>query len=156
MHYKSVSLVVASLLFTAPVGAVQQKPEEQIRGYVLQFADKFSQARDPRELAAFYSVDATHINPQGEWVRGREELVAYFAPVVAQRSSNFSAEFDIERVELLTDQVAVVDGSIVISGRRGPDGTEIPRVFERFTLVMEKSGDEWSIAASRVMFPEER
>ena len=107
----------------------------------------------PRTFPAYYAVDATHVNLQGEWVRSRAELVPYFALLVAGRSDSFDAAFDIEAVRFVTDDVALVDGTLVIRGMRGRDGDILPRLLERFAFVLKKTGGRWEITASRVMFP---
>lgn len=129
------------------------RAEEEVRSVVLAFADAWTHAERPEDIAAYYAVDATHINPQGEWVRGRSELVPYFEPLVAGRAEDFDAVFDIERISFVGD-AALVDGSITIRGMRGRDGKVIPRLFERFAFVMHKSDGTWQIHASRVMFPD--
>ncbi len=123
--------------------------EKDVRAFVLEFADTWTHADKPEDVAAYYAVDATHVNPQGEWVRSRAELVPYFAPLVAGRTDGFDAAFDIESVRFVTENVALVDGTIVIRGMPGRDGA----VLERFAFVLKKSGTRWEIAASRVMFP---
>lgn len=127
--------------------------EKDVRAFVLEFAETWTHADRPEDVAAYYAVDATHVNPQGEWVRSRAELVPYFAPLVAGRSDSFDAAFDIEAVRFVTDDVALVDGTIVIRGMRGRDGDIIPRLLERFAFVLKKTGGRWEITASRVMFP---
>lgn len=123
--------------------------EGEVRRYVFEFAERWTDSEHPEEIAAFYTEDATHINPQGEWVRTRQDLVAYFEPLVSGRSDGFSADFDVESVRFMSERVALVDGSIRIRGMTGAS-TEL---FERFTFVMRKSDGRWAIAASRVMFP---
>lgn len=127
--------------------------EEELKRFIQRFAETWTNARDPKDIAAFYSVDATHVNPQGKWTRTRAELVPYFAPLITRRSSNFSAAFAIEEVEIVKPGHALVDGVITIQGMPGPDGKEIPHLEERYTFVMEKTDGEWFIRASRVMFP---
>lgn len=127
--------------------------EKDVRAFVLEFAETWTHADRPEDVAAYYAVDATYVNPQGEWVRSRAELVPYFAPLVAGRSDSFDAAFDIEAVRFVADDVALVDGTIVIRGMRGRDGDIIPRLLERFAFVLKKTGGRWEIAALRVMFP---
>jgi uncharacterized protein (TIGR02246 family) len=129
--------------------------EEEVKWFVQRFAETWTNARNPEDIAAFYSVDATHVNPQGKWTRTRADLVPYFAPLVAGRSANFSAAFEIEDVEIVEPGYALVDGVITIQGMPGPDGKEIPHLEERYSFVMKKSEGEWFIHASRVMFPSE-
>jgi uncharacterized protein (TIGR02246 family) len=129
--------------------------EEEVKQFVQRFAETWTNARNPEDIAAFYSVDATHVNPQGKWTRTRADLVPYFAPLVAGRSANFSAAFEIEDVEIVEPGYALVDGVITIQGMPGPDGKEIPHLEERYSFVMKKSEGEWFIHASRVMFPSE-
>lgn len=123
--------------------------EGEVRRYVVDFAERWTHSERPEEIAAFYAEDATHINPQGEWVRGREDLTGYFEPLVSERSAGFSADFDVESVLFISERVALVDGSIRIHGMRGASN----ELFERFTFVMKKNEGGWSISASRVMFP---
>ena len=127
--------------------------EKDVRAFVVEFADTWIHADRPEDVAACYAVDATHVNPQGKWVRSRAELVPYFEPLVFGRSDSFDAAFGIEAVHFVTDDVALVDGTIVIRGMRGRDGVIIPRLLERFAFVLKKNGGRWEITASRVMFP---
>lgn len=136
-------------------GAAFESDEEEVRRFIPRFAETWTNARDPGDIAAFYSVDATHVNPQGKWTRSRAELVKYFEPLVAERTPNFSAEFLVEAVEIMGPGLALVDGVIEIKAMPGPDGKEIPHLSERYTFVMEKTNGEWLIKASRVMFPSE-
>jgi len=42
------------------------RAEEEVRSGVLAFADAWTHAERPEDIAAYYAVDATHINPQGD------------------------------------------------------------------------------------------
>ena len=127
--------------------------EQDVRDFVLEFAQTWTHAEEPAEIASYYGVEATHVNPQGEWVRGRAALIPYFEPLVAGRSRDFDALFDIESVRFVAEDVALVDGTIEIRGMRGRDGSIVARLNERFAFVLRRSASQWEIAASRVMFP---
>jgi uncharacterized protein (TIGR02246 family) len=127
--------------------------EAEVRQRVREFAERFAHAERAEEIAEIYASDATHINPRGEWVRGRQKLIEYFEPLVSERSERFGAELTIERVSFLSEWVALVDGSILIRDMPGTAGGEQHELLERYTFVMKRYGGTWEIAASRVMFP---
>jgi len=133
----------------AALGALSASPgdEEEVRAYLREFADRWTHAARAEELEGYYASDATHIDARGRWVPRREALSVALAPLAARAS----ARIDVARVSFLADRVALVDGTLAVTDAVGRRGERL----QRFSFVVKKTGGGWTIAASRVMAPED-
>lgn len=140
-------LVVAVGL--AALGAISAAPgnEAELRACLEALAERCARAEGPEDIVRYYAEDATHINVRGEWVPTAEMLAGDLKSLVGG-----AARFEIEKVSFIAERVALVDGTLAVRGTP-PGGEELD---ERFAFVMKKTQDGWKIAASRLMFPEER
>ena len=59
-------------------------------------------------------------------------------------------------VRFLQPDVAVADGTYVITGAKGPGGEDLPAIEGLWSNVNVKAGGQWLIACSRPMLPVER
>lgn len=136
----------------AALGALSASPgdEDEVRAYLGEFADRWTHAARAEELEGYYAADATHIDARGRWVPRREALSIALAPPAA-RGAGASARIDVARVSFLAARVALVDGTLAVTDAAGRKGERL----QRFSFVVKKTGGGWTIAASRVMAPDD-
>ena len=139
-------LVAALTLAGSPAvraPAAQSSDEAAIRTLVGHYVNA-RELRDPAAIEALFTADADQHTTAGEWRRGRAEVTR--GALESSRRNPGNRRIVVETVRLITTDVAVVDGPYEIS----TDGT-VRRMWT--TIVVEREGRAWRIAAIRNMAP---
>jgi len=102
------------------------------RGSAVAFAEPV------RHDAEFVAFDGTHFH-------GRDELVAFHEPLFQTHLKGTRLVGRVNRVRFLSEDVAVIhaSGSTIMRGQSAPS----PARDSIQTLVVKRSGEEWSVAA---------
>ena len=137
----SLLLVVAMGLAALGAFSATTGDESEVRDFVTAFAGSFQTARGPEEVAAFYSLDGSHIGSNGERISGPAAIARYFEPLVSRR-----VILEIDHLSFISDRVALVDGLFRVAS----PGSETPGTVERFALVTRKTSEGMRIVASRM------
>ena len=109
---------------------------------------------DAAAVSAVFDRDCDHrmLSGAGRLRSGRDEFERIFREAFARRVSREgrSLKFALTALRFVTDDVAVVDGTLTFGtgGRR--DGRVLPAGSEAITAVMKRSGGSWLITACRV------
>ena len=98
-----------------------------------------------KAVAALFTADADQLVSSGEWRQGREQVVT--GSLASSAQSGGKRTIDVERVRLVSKDVAIADGRYAITGGEGGDR----RMWSTFVMVKEAGG--WRIAAIRNMLP---
>ena len=137
------------------VGGMRQdeKNESKIRALYDNF-ETYWNKHDVDALAALWSIDGDHVEPDGTEADGRPAVKALLAK---QHDSVFKTtmlDLSIADVWFVTSNVALVDGTYTVGGARHPDGSELPTRTGGYTAVLiEEHDGVWAVAASRLMIP---
>lgn len=86
----------------------------------------------------------------GRLITGRDQIQAFFT-VMSSSPKRAQQTATIERVRLLTPDVAIVDGSWTITGARDTAGKELPPLKGRGTEVVRRTNGKWRFVATREM-----
>ena len=106
--------------------------------------------RDAQRLAQLFDEDAEFINVTGLWWHSRKDIEkahAYGLSTIFQHSTLYLLR---TRVKYLSEDVAVVQAKMKLSGQTPVD--TVARPGERrtiFTFVLHKSGQQWVCASAQ-------
>jgi uncharacterized protein (TIGR02246 family) len=112
-------------------------------------------AGDAAALAGFWTENGDSLNADGHF-QGRAAIQGYYAQGFEGPFSGTSIAIETTSVRFLQPDVAVADGTYVITGAKGPDGAEMPAIEGLWSNVNVKAGDKWLISNSRPMLPAAR
>jgi len=119
--------------------------------------EKFSEIwnrHDVRGLAAMWAEDGDYTEPDGRTVSGRAEVERLYGIEHGTVFKDSKLNLVVERVRFVAEGVAVSDGSYELFGARDPRGRPIGLRSGYFTTVLVRAGDEWKVAAARLMLPQ--
>lgn len=128
------------------------KSEKAIRAVYADFASDWNK-HDAAKLAARWAIDGDHVEPDGTVAKGRDQVAALLTKQHAGVFKNSTLTLTVNTVWMMSDTVALVDGTYELSGAQLPDGTPVPTRKGMLTSVLLLDKDTWAIAASRLMIP---
>ena len=112
------------------------------------FADAWNHG-DAKKAASFFTEDAVRIGAFGDVQRGRDELEAAYDRLLHQTMPGAQVKQETGTVRMLTQELAIWEGSIEIIP---PDGT--PSLKGHVVQVMKKTDGRWLILeAHPKLFP---
>ena len=146
-------LLGMTALSTARAG---QKEEDAA---IHQRHDEWSAAwnkHDPKLMAAFWIADGDLINPFGRRAKGTAEIEKLFTEEQTGSMAGTTYAGTIESIRYVGRDIAVVDVAGVVSGMKGPDGSQAPPFKHHVTWIAEKKGGKWMAVGARafVTMPE--
>ncbi len=153
--------LVVLLLIASPVYAQRGPvPKGQPTGVELEvhktygsFVDAWNK-HDPKAMAALWTADGDHMEPDGRTVFGREEVERLLTYEHASVFKDSQLHLAIERVRIPTPGVAIADGTYELFNVTDARGNKIPDRHGYFTSVLTKEADGWKVSASRLMLPQ--
>lgn len=129
-----------------------QKAEAVIRELYDQFEAAWNR-HDPKAIAAMWTIDGDHVEPDGTVAKGRDQVEALMVKQHETIFKDTTLGLTINDVWFVTANVALVDGDYEVTGAKLPDGTPIPARKGHVTAILLRERGDWSIAASRLMIP---
>jgi uncharacterized protein (TIGR02246 family) len=110
-------------------------------------------AHDPVAMAAIWTIDGDHREPDGRIAKGRDEVQNLFAEEHATVFKDTRLDLDVKTVWFITADVALVDGEYTLEGVQGPGGKSLPARKGHLSSVLLQERGQWWVAASRLMIP---
>lgn len=123
-----------------------------IRAMTDQFVENWNK-HDTAALAALWTEDGDHMEPDGRTVTGPKEIKRLFDIEHGSVFKNSELNLVVEKVRSLGDDVAVADGTYELFGATDPAGNDIGTRTGYFFYVVRREGDGWKVSASRLMLP---
>lgn len=145
---------MSAVLLCGPA-AVAQEDGDRARRLAEELRDAYQNAynaHDAEAAAALYREDADVVYPDGTAVRGREQIQKELEQIFSS-NENTRIALSPQSARFITRRILLVDGVTEITD--GP--TQLPRrtrhavIFQR-----EQQGDQWRIAALRIIVPVEQ
>jgi len=164
---KRVLLVVTAVLCVAAIGAAAETPkprpgaggprsdlanDEAIRKLYTDFTAAWN-AHDPPRMASFWTLDGDLVEPDGATAKGRPEIEKHYLDEHAMAFKNTQLTLTVNSVWFITGDVALVDGTYVVSGAVDPNNQPLPPRKGLLTSVLLKEDGTWRVATSRSMIP---
>jgi uncharacterized protein (TIGR02246 family) len=122
--------------------------ESQIRGVEASY-DQAWRAGDISALLHCLTEDAVLVNPRGEVARGHVEIRRLLGAFLCGEARGTRHDSALQRIELVTDDVAVVDGEARITALSAQPAMRHDRYTHRFTDVLVRQRGQWLIAHVR-------
>jgi uncharacterized protein (TIGR02246 family) len=105
---------------------------------------------DTTAVVDYWDEAADYVGVDGRLITGRDQIQAFFA-TMSSSTNRPQQTATIERIRLLTPDVAIVDGSWTITGARDTAGKELPPINGRGTEVVRRTNGKWRFVATREM-----
>jgi len=127
-------------------------PSKSVRAMTEEFVVNWNK-HDTAALAAMWTEDGDHMEPDGRTVTGPKELKRLFDIEHGSVFKNSELHLVVEKVRSPTPEIAIADGTYELFGATDPAGNDIGTRTGYFFYVVQKDGDSWKVNASRLMLP---
>ena len=105
--------------------------------------------RDAAAFASHFDEDADFVNVVGIWWRRRRAIEKAHDYALKRFFRDSRLTVEEQSVKYLGDDVATVHGRWRMEGQRAPDDTALEPRHGVMLLVLRRTGDGWSIAATQ-------
>ena len=103
---------------------------------------------DPKAVAAFFTPDATLINPMGKVAHGPAEIAKVFEEDAARIFKGSTSTFTITGTREVGPDTMWLDVEHVAQNAKMPDGTT-GTLRNHVVMLVQKQGDEWKWVEAR-------
>ncbi len=143
-------LLAASALAAGPKGGQQE--ETALRKLYAAY-DAAWNGGDSKRLAAFWTDNARHVEPDGSVLAGRTAIEEAFARRFSTDLKGTQSKETVESIQLIKSDVAVVDAAYEVIGAHDAAGQALPPLHGRYVDVWVKKSGKWQIATDRPLAP---
>ena len=142
--------VIAALTIVGVAGsaAAAAKDEDAIKARIAAFIELFNKG-DAKAMAAFWTEDATLVNPVGVTGTGRAEVEKIIATDSGTILKGAKMTMTVKHVRMIGKDAAWVDLEQGVDGATGPDGKPMPPMTFHVPSLLVKKGKDWMIAEAR-------
>lgn len=126
--------------------------EAEIRKRYEEFVAAFN-AHDAKGMAALWSRQGDHYEPDGSFAEGREAVARMFAQEHETAFRNATITLTIHSVWMVTPAVGLVNGTYEVEGVTDRQGNSMAIRRGLLTSVLVKEDNQWWVAASRATIP---
>jgi uncharacterized protein (TIGR02246 family) len=149
--YKLCSLLLATFSFAliANAGTASDHNEKHIRALWEEFEVAYN-AGDSTALAELWTEEGDFFSLSGGIFRGRAEIQAFWHDALSKSYEGSRFALAIDQIRLLKSDVAVVDGTWIVTGDSIPEKYPSKGIY---TQVLERTNGKWRIIAARPSVP---
>ena len=122
--------------------------ESAIRRMVEDAVARLNQG-DLTAIDEFWDENADYVGLDGRFIHGRQAMRDFFAQLLKEGAGTETAT--IEQVRFLASDLAIVDGSWIITGAKSADGKPLPVIRGQGCEVVQKKRGRWRFVATREM-----
>jgi uncharacterized protein (TIGR02246 family) len=137
-----------SLALPAPTRAASSKDEDAVKARVADFIAAFNKG-DSKALRAFWTDDATLVNPAGIRGTGLDEIEKIFTSDINTFLKGSTMEMKVVQFRPVGKDAAWIEIEHSVVGSHGPDGKAMPPITFHVPCLMLKKGKTWMIAEAR-------
>jgi uncharacterized protein (TIGR02246 family) len=148
----NVKLVLASMLCLLSLGTAAQAQTKDDEAALQRLPEAFRDAfntHDGQALAAIMADDVDFVTVGLTWFQGRPDFEKYHTRLLRGRFKEISYAILQTHVRFIRPDVAVVRHSWTVKGDKNVDGSDRPQRFGMMTMVAEKRGGTWLVAAAQ-------
>ncbi len=127
--------------------------EREVHDTYKSFAEAWNK-HDPSAMAALWTADGDHMEPDGRTVFGSTEVKRLMTYEHSTVFKNSQLHLAVEHVRLATPNVAIADGTYELFGATDPQGNKIGVRSGYFTSVLVKDDTGWKVSSNRLMLPQ--
>lgn len=138
----------------APAAPAPPSDEDLLHQLAADWSATWGKA-DAAELAGYWTETGDTLTGDGHF-QGRDAIQEYYTQGFGGPFAGTSIAIKMTGVRFLQPDVAVCDGTYVITGAKGPDGEDLPAMEGLWTNVSVEAGGQWLISSSRPMLPVEK
>jgi uncharacterized protein (TIGR02246 family) len=143
------TLILATLLPAASaLGAPKEKDEDAVKARVADFIALFNKG-DAKAMSAFFTDDATLVNPAGKSAKGPADIERVIADDVATILKGATMEMKVVSFRAVGKDAAFVELEHSVTGAKTPDGKPMPPMTFHVPALLLKKGKAWMIAEAR-------
>jgi uncharacterized protein (TIGR02246 family) len=143
------SLILAGLLPTASaLAAPKVSDEDAVKARVAEFIALFNKG-DAKALSAFFTDDATLVNPAGKSGKGPAEIEKIMADDSATILKGATMEMKVVSFRAVGKDAAFVELEHDVTGAKTPDGKPMPPLTFHVPALLLKKSKVWMIAEAR-------
>lgn len=128
-------------------------PELEVHQAHQKYVDAWN-SHDPKAMAASWSEHCDYTEPDGRTVFGRAAVEKLLTIEHGSVFKSSKLNLIVERVQFVTPDIAVADGSYELFNATDPRGRAIGVRSGYFTTVLHKTDGNWLVAAGRLMLPQ--
>ena len=150
---RSLTAVLLLLFATSAFAADAKKAPMSTDEGVMKSAEGFFDAwnkHDPKSMTAFWTEDATLINPMGRMAHGSADIEKL---MMDEQSTMFKGSIakvlEMKVTRSLGSNMAFCDGEMTVDGAQSPDGSAMQQMKMHIAVIMEKKGGRWLFADAR-------
>jgi uncharacterized protein (TIGR02246 family) len=144
----TIALALCTLTSTAFAKGNDAKDEAAIRATCAAFDAAWGKG-DLKSAAGLFTEGVTLVNPMGEAMNGRAELIEKMSAGLAGPMKGTTHAISPTKINFIKPDVAVGDADVELGGMKGPDGKAMPPVKHKGTAVFMKEKGKWVFAAMR-------
>ncbi len=139
-----------AVLFTGRCAAYGQSKSDEaaVRNIPQAFAAAWAK-HDGQQLARIMAENVDFVDVAGDWLRGRADFALYHSRLLSARFRDSTLTPLETSVRFLRPDLAILHWSWRIEGDRNFDLTPRKPRFGLFTMIVEKKGGEWLVAAAQ-------
>jgi uncharacterized protein (TIGR02246 family) len=151
---KRLTILVGALAMFGTFGlpaahaAGASKDEDAIKARVAEFIAAFNKG-DAKAAAAFWTDDATLVNPAGVKGKGPAEIEKVIAGDSSTILKEAKMEMTVVQFRPIGKDSAWIELEHSVNGAHGPDGKPLPPMTFHVPALMVKKGKNWMIAEAR-------
>jgi uncharacterized protein (TIGR02246 family) len=135
----------ADLVAPRPSSAAPRQPNAAITA-LLSSIDRAWNSGDAAAFASHWTTNGSVTSPQGTTTEGRDNIQREQAAGFAGPMKGTTHQLHASTIAWPTTDVAVVDGTAVISNLSAPDGSTYPPLSATFTCVCVRHGGTWLVS----------
>jgi uncharacterized protein (TIGR02246 family) len=142
-------LFLATSVVTAQTNSADEK---DVRALGQQVQDAWNKG-DAKMLGDLFLMDGDYISSTGRTARGRDQVRKAFQEQWAGIYRGTKITHTVTSVRFVRRDVAIADGAFDITGMKNASGKTVGTRSGLTTIVADKKGDRWYVAALRGMVP---
>jgi uncharacterized protein (TIGR02246 family) len=145
--------VALGLLATGVSTASAQTTDPAMDKLAADWTAAFHKA-DAKALAGLYTDNAVRVTPEAGKVVGRAAIEKEFATNFAGPWKGAKIAIKVGSTQAVTADIAVNEGTYVVSNLHGPDGKPLPPVTGSYINTIVKKNGAWVLASNAAVLPQ--